>query len=196
MALFPAGQDGFTPHVKLVLLDKPDTEPHLRVFTVISTFSRSKFAITVMIALTSFAAAQKPSGTQVESIYQRGMAALQKGNLPAARTAFEKVVKLAPKSPEPHNSLGWVLLNQGQLEPAIAQFRTALRLKPNFPQARINLANALTQDGKLEDAEAQAREAVRIAPNDSEAHRTLGRILSFQADRNGTMTEHDTIEYV
>jgi Flp pilus assembly protein TadD len=125
-----------------------------------------------MIALNSSAAAQKPSGTQIESVYQRGMAALQRRDLSAARAAFERVVRLAPNSPDPHNSLGWVLLNQGQVEPAIAQFHTALRLKPNFPQARINLANALAQGGKLEDAEAQAREAARIAPNDSEAHRT------------------------
>src|ERR1700758_368060 len=81
---------------------------------------------------------------QAQVIYSQGMAALAKGDLNGARESFEKVVRLAPSSPEAHNSLGWVLMEQGQIDPAIAQFRSALKLKPNFVQAHVNLANALS----------------------------------------------------
>jgi len=102
--------------------------------------------------------------THVASLYRQGITAVQGGDLAGARTAFEQVVKLAPGSPEGHNSLGWVLFSQGHLAEAISQFRTALRLKPNFLQAHINLANALAQSGNLPEADSGAREAVRLAP--------------------------------
>src|SRR3979411_3167842 len=46
----------------------------------------------------------------VDALYQQGVRSLQKGDLAAARAAFEKVVRLAPNAPEGHNSLGWVLM--------------------------------------------------------------------------------------
>src|SRR5262249_13793392 len=85
--------------------------------------------------------AQVPA--QTEEIYAQGLSALKEGNLPAAKIAFEKVVKAAPNSAEAHNSLGWVLLAAGQPDPAVAQFRIATKLKPELVQAHINLANAL-----------------------------------------------------
>ena len=53
------------------------------------------------------------------------------------------MVRLAPQSPEGHNSLGWVLLAEDQLDAAIRQFQTALKLRPDFVEAHINFANAL-----------------------------------------------------
>ena len=58
--------------------------------------------------------ARQPADSRAESIYSQGMAALNKGDLNGARASFEKVVRLAPSSPEAHNSLGWVLMEQGQ----------------------------------------------------------------------------------
>src|SRR5260370_8922909 len=82
--------------------------------------------------------AKTDSASRTAATYQRGMSALQKGDLISARADFEKVVRLAPQSPEGHNSLGWVLLAQGEIDPAIAQFRTAVKLKPEFPHAHVN----------------------------------------------------------
>src|SRR5271165_6609381 len=56
------------------------------------------------------------------SSYSQGVDALQRQDLPGARAAFEKTVRLIPRSPEPHNSLGWVLLAQGEIDAAIAEF--------------------------------------------------------------------------
>ena len=73
------------------------------------------------------------------------MKALQRGDLESARVIFEKVVRVAPSSPEAHNSLGWTLLSEGRTAQAIAQFHSALKIKPAFAQAHLNLANALAQ---------------------------------------------------
>src|SRR5579884_2784636 len=72
---------------------------------------------------------QPQDADRAKSLYSQGMSALQKGNLADAKAAFEKVVRIVPASPEPHNSLGWVLLQQGDVDPAIAQLRAALKLK-------------------------------------------------------------------
>ena len=133
---------------------------------------------TVLFRFAGGAKAQNPTG-KIDATYQNGVAALKRGDLASARTAFEKIIKLAPQIPEAHNSLGWVLLTQGDTDNAIVQFRTALKLKPAFVQAHINLANALSQKKNLEEAAAEARTAVTIAPKDSEAHRTLGRVLAM-----------------
>src|SRR6266550_2609726 len=69
-------------------------------------------------------AASPPSdaATRANALYQQGLSVLKKGDLASARTAFEKVVRLAPQSPESHNSLGWVLLAQGEVDRAIGHF--------------------------------------------------------------------------
>jgi len=50
--------------------------------------------------------AKTDSASRAAATYQRGMLALKKGDLVSARAGFEKVVRLAPQSPEGHNSLG------------------------------------------------------------------------------------------
>src|SRR5258708_19265749 len=65
---------------------------------------------------------------EAEVIYAQGMQALQQGDLLAAQTAFEKVLRLAPGSAEAHNSLGWVLLAQEKIDPPIPQFHPAIKL--------------------------------------------------------------------
>src|SRR6267378_1874068 len=74
------------------------------------------------------------------ALNKKGLAAIKRGDLPAARKAFESLVRLNPQNAEAHNSLGWVLLSQGEVKPAIAQFQTAIRLQPGLADAHINLS--------------------------------------------------------
>src|ERR1700730_13946476 len=135
------------------------------------------------------AAQTKLRAAQAEEVYAKGMSALQRGDLATAQAAFEKVVGIAPGSPEGHNSLGWVLLAQEQIDPAIRQFQMALRLKPDFPQAHSNLANAFLRKGDTQGALGESQEAVRLAPRDSEAHRTLARAFDSSLDISSAIHE-------
>src|SRR2546427_10835900 len=87
-------------------------------------------------------AAPADSASRAAAVYQQGMSALQNGDLGGARAAFEKVLRLAPQSPEGHNSLGWVLLAQGEIDPAISQLRTAGGPKHDFFQTAIHPSEA------------------------------------------------------
>jgi len=49
---------------------------------------------------------EKPnSEARVKALYAQGMGALQNRDLPGARASFEKLLRIAPYSPEAHNSL-------------------------------------------------------------------------------------------
>src|SRR5213596_1078520 len=88
-------------------------------------------------ATQSASSVKADAASRASATYQHGMSALQKGDLVSARADFEKVVRLAPNSPEGHNSLGWVLMTSGQLDEAVAQLKVAVKLKPDFVQAHI-----------------------------------------------------------
>src|SRR5215469_15704888 len=115
---------------------------------------------------------QTPASTQhaARTAYQRGQAALQKGDLASARVDFEEAVRRAPRDAQSQAALGWVLAQQGELDPAVSHLRTALQVRPDFATARLNLAGILGQQGNLAEAESEARMVVKAAPSDGEAH--------------------------
>ena len=86
---------------------------------------RTYFVLIVLAILCSVAgtAGQTPADRGSPKAYQAGVAAMQRGDLPAARTAFEKAVGLNPRSADAQNMLGQVLLQQGDLDDAMIHFQ-------------------------------------------------------------------------
>src|ERR1022692_4182516 len=121
----------------------------------------------------------KPPGSAASTAYQSGLAAMSRGDLPAARDVFEKIVKLSPRNADAQNMLGQVLLQQGDVDGAIVRFRKVVELQPSLAIAHAYLAQALETKGRLDDAIAEFRIAVQLAPEQWQAHRSLGRALSL-----------------
>jgi protein O-GlcNAc transferase len=69
-----------------------------------------------------------------------GIAAVQKGDLAAAQTAFTRAVQLAPQVSATHAALGSVLLEQGTFASAQKELATAHSLAPNDVATDLNLA--------------------------------------------------------
>src|ERR1700723_2075349 len=87
-------------------------------------------------------AAQGPANSDAAAAYQSGRMAMEKGDLRAARSAFEKAVRLNPGSADAQNMLGQVLLGQGDVDGAIVHFRTVVRLRPKLAIAHAYLGQA------------------------------------------------------
>jgi Tfp pilus assembly protein PilF len=89
-----------------------NNEMFLRRTTKISAYLTFLWILSTGVLLWSQESASKARQPpdRAQAIYSQGMAALQKGDLEAARASFEKVVRIAPSSPDAHNSLGWVLM--------------------------------------------------------------------------------------
>src|SRR5260370_7514437 len=131
-------------------------------------------AIWIIAILSGVAVGQaKPPAATGSSEYQRGLSAIEKGDLPAARGAFEKAVQLTPGSADAQNMLGQVMLLQGDVQGAIPHFRTVTKLKPTLPVAHAYLAQALERNRHMEDAIAAFRVAVELPPKQPEAHHAL-----------------------
>lgn len=107
---------------------------------------------------------------QADADYRAGVAALNRGDLAAARGLFTSVVRLAPAAEQGHSALGAVLVRQGQFTAGIAELTKALAMAPNDHSAQENLALAYEQTG------AYARALPLFARNEvaaQAAHRTL-----------------------
>ena len=74
------------------------------------------------------------------------------GNLPGARAALQKSLKLNPNQLEARLLLGQVDLSSNEFKSAEVEFESALLLKPASEEGQIGLAKALMAQKKLTDA--------------------------------------------
>lgn len=114
--------------------------------------------------------------------YNLASALQEAGQLPAARQAIERGLKLDASRPEAHNTLGIVALSEGRLEPARQEFELAARLDPRNARALNNLGNVLKALGKLDDAEQAYHRSAGLAPRYPDPLNGLGT-LEVERDR-------------
>jgi arylsulfatase A-like enzyme/Flp pilus assembly protein TadD len=74
------------------------------------------------------------------------------GNLPGARAALRKSLKLNPSQPDARLLLGQVDLSSNEYKSAEDEFESALLLKPGSEEGQIGLAKALLGQKKFADA--------------------------------------------
>ncbi|EQB08260.1 hypothetical protein L288_07875, partial [Sphingobium quisquiliarum P25] len=74
-------------------------------------------------------------------------AALETGDLPAARSYAAHAYRLLPGSPVTADAYGWVLLANGERQPAIDLLEKAVALAPAHPVLRAHLAQAYAAKG-------------------------------------------------
>ncbi|MFZ4665776.1 MAG: tetratricopeptide repeat protein, partial [Prochlorotrichaceae cyanobacterium] len=74
------------------------------------------------------------------------------GNLDAARSQYEMVVRLNPHLALGYYNLGLIKKQKGDLWGAIASYQTALHLKPDYTEAYQNLGVTLFKLGQLPES--------------------------------------------
>lgn len=101
------------------------------------------------------------------ALSNRGVAALEEGDLPAARALLEKAIRLGPSLPDLHANLGTVYLREGDVDRALATFLRGLDVDPHRAALLHNLAGLYLEIGCV----AEARAALEAAdPSQSSAH--------------------------
>ena len=114
----------------------------------IRSFGRTRIlvAVTVIPVLIAVSLAQAQSSLKSSSAanaYQRGLAAINAGELAQAENELEQAVKLNPANADAQLVLGGVLLQKGDVRGAIEHLRTATKLKPNSANVHLSLGQAL-----------------------------------------------------
>ena len=114
--------------------------------------------------------------------YNLGVTLQARGELDAARSAFERTLAIKPDSSDACYNLGSIALEERRFAPAAKHFEEALRRHPTRVQAHVNLGWALAELDRLDEAEAALRRALELQPRSVEAWINLGGVAAKRND--------------
>lgn len=97
-------------------------------------------------------------------LFAAGVAAHREGNLTYARSAYERVLVLAPGDVDAMNNLALLLLARRELDAAERLLRRAVSLAPRNAGVWSNLGTVLRERGQSADAIASFQHALSIDP--------------------------------
>ena len=138
-------------------------------------------AVTVAVQMRLKANSSNPAFANVPpaaiDLYQKGVAAAQKGNAKSAVELLNKAVIAHPNFALALNELGIQYLKLSQWDKAAETFEALLKLRPNDATTQLNLGIAFYNQNKLDQAETHLREALKLKSNGPSAHYYLGMAL-------------------
>ena len=83
-------------------------------------------------------ASATPVPETASSLYDQGVFALNKGDLKAARSLFERALQLNPRDPHLFYSMAVTLLQSGLIEECLAHLDQCIQLQPRFRSQALN----------------------------------------------------------
>lgn len=113
-------------------------------------------------------------GDAANDAYDEGARLLRKGRHREAIAAFDKAIRLNPRSAETYNGRGIAYDELIQYERAIKDYDAALALNPKYAEAYFNRGNAYSDLGQSERAIKDYDEAIRLDQNNSGAYYNRG----------------------
>jgi protein O-GlcNAc transferase len=128
---------------------------------------------------------------------RRAEAALARGDLTGAASAFRKAIAQQSGNPHVYNNLGVILAQRGELDEAIPLFRKALALDARHIDARRNLIAALDaraaahfQAGRHKEAAIGFGELIALDPLAAKAWTDLGASLAAMGRISDAVEQH------
>ena len=138
-------------------------------------------AVTVAVQMRLKANSSNPAFANVPAaaidLYQKGVAAAQKGNAKSAVDLLNKAVIASPGFALALNELGLQYLKLSQWDKAAETFEALLKLRPTDAPTQLNLGIAFYNQNKLDQAETHLREALKLKSSGPSAHYYLGMAL-------------------
>jgi Flp pilus assembly protein TadD len=101
-----------------------------------------------------------------EALIQRGLLALEQGNIDRALAVFRLCKGLMQNDPRPLFYSAMAMEQQGRLKDSIAFYEEIIASYPGFAPAWTNLLVVLLAAGDLESAMKRGQEAMRAVPHD------------------------------
>lgn len=100
-----------------------------------------------------------------DKTFQKGYSEYQKGNQPAARKQFQKIINDSPDYYPAFLAIGYSYLAEENLDQAEIYIRKSLELSPDYAQAHFALAHLLELKQDYDGAVAELNEVARINPD-------------------------------
>lgn len=120
-------------------------------------------------------AVEQPREGEAARLFAAGVAPHRAGDLEAARSAYERVLVLAPNDVDALNNFGVLLAAVRDLDRAEAMLRRAVRIAPRHTGAWNNLGTVLAQRGQAADAIAAFQQALALDPQHQGARVSLAQ---------------------
>ena len=120
-------------------------------------------------------AVEQPREGDAARLFAIGVAAHRAGDMPAARSAYERVLALAPNDVDALNNMGVLLAASRELDGAESMLRRAVRLSPRHTGAWNNLGTVLAQRGQSADAISAFQQALALDPQHQGARVSLAQ---------------------
>ena len=126
-----------------------------------------------------------------DDIFNRAMAADSAGQVDAAQSLLEQVLKVAPDHVPALVNLGSLHQDRGELDAAEPLYRRALAIAPDTAFAHHNLAGVLLKRGDMTGAIAAWNTAVRIEPNNAFLRFNLAGAYELVRDLDAALAQLD-----
>ena len=123
------------------------------------------------------AIASQLAGVSADEQYERGLAALKKGDATAAVGPLINATELDAGHFLAHVQLGDALLALNQPAQAAEAYEQALALRPDAAEVRVALAEAILKSDDFDKAERTLREGIVRSPNSAELNLALSILL-------------------
>lgn len=133
-------------------------------------------ALAALFAAAGPLCAQQSGASQAQVVrwMREGSADVHQGNLAAAESLFQRVVKAAPELSDGYLGLGLTQLRLDNVTAAIPSLKRAVELNSQLPGAHLFLGIAQYQAGQASDAADSLKAEIALNPNNVEALRWLG----------------------
>ena len=142
--------------------------------------------LALVVLLTSASHAQAPQADTAQAAFAAGLAASRQNDLPAARAAFERAVRLAPKVAAGHAALGGILLALDDTASATRELEAAHQLDPTDASTMLNLCVAYSRAHNFAQSIATYTELAHIHPQPLPEDAAIAVATAFAATQDTT----------
>lgn len=139
--------------------------------------SSSRLAAVLLAASLVTAAPAVAQQPDLDTVLQRGAAAVDSGDLAVAEAEFRQALALSPGHPFASAMLGTVLLARGAADEALPLLELATREAPELDVAWVGLAQARLAAGSVDESIEPLRNALRLRPEDHALRLQLAQAL-------------------
>lgn len=109
-----------------------------------------------------------------------GSTLLDRQKFPEAAKAFNKAIKLRPKSDAGWAGLGQAFARADQMEEAATAYAKAIELNPKIPLVQMAYGHVLKTLGRQEEALKAYRDAIQLKPNFGEVYWSMANLKIFK----------------
>ena len=128
--------------------------------------------------------------TNLVHLYAKSIALYRRGELEAAMTVIDSLIKMTPQDPFFHEFRGDILMSMAKPKAAAQAYQRAISLRPDSPQILLNYGRALISSGRAKDL-TNAISALEQARDGEPKWAFVYRQLAIAYGRAGRLADAD-----